>query len=431
MRATVTLLTIFGTLALAVPATACVPATSVQTRIGVMANGILKPAARTATEKALGVAYSRPNAALIDATAPQAQNASSQAAGLATVLTIINRGPGNGPAQPPTDLVAYSAGVRRQLSLNRPALAVIENEEIAPKFYSGTPQDYLAELGAAVRVAHEMGYQVTNGGLVSQAVALMTWNDLWSRGLRAEADRYGQRVFTGSGGSPRILAGLPDSDHSDRPILANAPDLLALLDRAKLLVAGYRASKMDYVNFHWYHRDTTALAQSVEYLERATGKVAVTNEIGQYERSPASVTSVLQTLVGLHLPYVIWYAADGKNAYGLFGADRVLRPNGVAFRDYALAHRYGRPPAGSRPCPRRPASVTRIGLARNRITVRLTCHSDGQTCTGTVSAAARQRSYRIAPGRSAIVRFRVPATGGITVRVTRDAGRPVRRRLKR
>ena len=287
----------------AAPASACEPSV---TRLGVMANGIQKAADRTATEQALGAGYARPNAALIDATAPQAQNASSQAAGLKTVVTIVNRGGGSQPAAPPADLAAYGAGVRRQLQLNRPALAVIENEEIAPKFYSGTPEQYLVQLETAVRVAHEEGYEVTDGGLVSNATALMTWDDLWSRGKHAEADDYARRVWDPARSQERaILADIPTSADPAKPILGASPTLRSLYDRAKTLMAGYRASKMDYVNFHWYHRDTEALAQSVAYLQRATGKPAVTNEIGQYDTSPETVTAILGELVDLKVEYAV------------------------------------------------------------------------------------------------------------------------------
>ncbi len=66
-----------------------------------------------------------------------------------------------------------------------------------------------------------------------------------------------------------------------------------------------------------------------------TGKRAVTNEIGQYDLSPATVTGLVRETLALRMPYVVWFASDGTAAKGLVDTDGALRPNGVAFRDLA------------------------------------------------------------------------------------------------
>lgn len=84
---------------------------------------------------------------------------------------------------------------------------------------------------------------------------------------------------------------------------------------AKTLIPGEGASSLDYVNFHWYGNDPGALRESIEYLKRATGKRAVTTEIGQWDSGAQAnadqVTSELGVLTDEQLPYALWFDNDG------------------------------------------------------------------------------------------------------------------------
>ena len=75
----------------------------------------------------------------------------------------------------------------------------------------------------------------------------------------------------------------------------------------------------------------------MRFLERVVGRPAVSNEMGQFDRSPSTVVSLLKESVALRLPYVVWFAGDGDPAVGLVDADGTLRANGRAFRDYVAA----------------------------------------------------------------------------------------------
>ena len=80
--------------------------------------------------------------------------------GVHRVLTIVARRAGSTvTSAPPADLDAYGRGVARQIRLNDPQLAVIENEEQAPRFYDGSPEQYLRQLEVAVRAAHSRGHE--------------------------------------------------------------------------------------------------------------------------------------------------------------------------------------------------------------------------------------------------------------------------------
>lgn len=74
-------------------------------------------------------------------------------AGFKLIFTVRNSGGPREPAQPPEDLSAYKERLGRILEQIHPEFLVIENEENADLYYSGTPEDYATQLKAAVEVA--------------------------------------------------------------------------------------------------------------------------------------------------------------------------------------------------------------------------------------------------------------------------------------
>lgn len=94
-------------------------------------------------------------------------------AGVKVLLNIYNKDR-NGPsatnragkqkqvAGPPTDLGAYRAQVAKLLDTYKPALVSVENEENG-RYYSGTPSQYIEELGAATDVAHQKATRCPTG----------------------------------------------------------------------------------------------------------------------------------------------------------------------------------------------------------------------------------------------------------------------------
>lgn len=310
-------------------------------RVGVDAANAPTAMARNARARALGVRYVRTSAVRLGHPTQERPKPLDAAlrAGFRLVLNVNNQpGGASTPAVPPTDLAAYRTALDRTLVRYHPALLVVENEELAPKFYSGTPRQYLAQLAAAVSVAHKRHRLVTNGGIVDGAVILLTWRDLWVRGHHAEADAFIRNVQDGRPLARRIRNDIPDSQHPHRAILAHHVIPRVLLARARELIRGFRASKMDYVNFHWYQSGPKPFGQAVAYLRRATHKRAVTNEIGQFDSKGSTVTELLRAALKLRLPFTVWYGGDGNPAVGLFEPDDSLRPNGVAFRDFLAAH---------------------------------------------------------------------------------------------
>jgi hypothetical protein len=264
---------------------------------------------------------------------PSTRVSDAQAQGFEVMLTTTN---GAFPANPPTDVAAYQAKLDQALTDHPTPVVAIENEPTADKYYSGTPDQYLAELAAAIPVAHAHGVKISDGGLVSAGVQLSTWQDLWLHQGCAAADHYAAIAFPWSRIGGQVITDLPSCADPNRPILGSNPKALQVLNDTNALIAGFRSLPIDYVNFHWYQSTPEAMETTVEFLRRATGKQVVTNEIGQFDTSPDTLRGLLDMTAKLHIPWVTWFASDGSGgAMGLFNnTDGSIRSNGLAFRDF-------------------------------------------------------------------------------------------------
>lgn len=265
----------------------------------------------------LGVAYLRPESVFLEppdrAACPTCDIA--RQAGLELVLTVRANGPS--ATSPPADLTAFEHALGAALDRYRPAVLVVENEENSALFYAGTPSEYLAELAAACRVAHERGIPCANGGLVSALVVLLVYDHYRSTQGVAASEAFADRAFTPE---QRNVLGSPEAE--------------AQIGKGKQLLAGYRAAGADYVNFHWYQPDARALGEAVTFLRTSTGLPVISNEMGQFTDDPAQTTAVLDAAVRAGLPLVVWFGLDGPKARGLVNPDGTLRPTGEAFKRF-------------------------------------------------------------------------------------------------
>jgi hypothetical protein len=197
------------------------------------------------------------------------------------------------------------------------------------KYNVGKPEDYINELNAACEVAHAKGVKVTNGGIGSTMLIILTYHDYVARGMTAEANDFARRMIP-----PEIVRQS-----------FNREDMIAKLNFAKKLLGAYKNTAIDYVNFHWYQparindesTDTTvdvkAVSEVVNYLKRVTGKPVISNETGQRNNSPNVVAETLKAFYYAKVPFVLWYSGDGKTdgAVALHNLNGTLRRNGDAY----------------------------------------------------------------------------------------------------
>ncbi len=265
-----------------------------------------------------------------------------QKAGYKIILNVAYLPQGGGPQSFPTNLEEYKRRLNEILSTYKPEVVVVENEEYNTTYHTGTAQQYINELKAAIEVAHSKGLKVTNGGLTARVMTMMVWKDYKDRALNTEADDFARRTM-----SPDLLA--------DIPKLTKHKSVAIGMQVFDELLNAYKTLDIDYVNFHWYepigqrknanaltvtHIDTKALGEAVDYIRRRTGKSVITNEIGQFNQSPDMVKDILEKCVELKLPYIIWYSGDGGEgkAVALTNLDGSLRENGRVFADFVKQH---------------------------------------------------------------------------------------------
>lgn len=289
---------------------------------------------RISLVKSLGVTYFRPNAPFVDRSSGSCDECeAAAAAGLKLILTVRANGGGQQPTSPPADLAAYQRGLADILNRYPPAILVVENEENSSTFYTGTPEQYGAQLGAACETAHARGIPCANGGLVSTMVAFLVYDDYLQKGLTLQAASFASRAFT-----PWVQS------------LLGTPEYHSQVQKGKALLAQDRAAGVDFLNFHWYINDSEAFGEAVSYLRGALGVAVICNEMGQYDTDPSWVTGLLQAVLDQRLPVAVWYSVDATKAIALMNPDATLRPNGVAFQQF-VRDRF--PPPRGRPIHRR------------------------------------------------------------------------------
>ncbi len=292
---------------------------------GVMISGTTSQVkAQTAVK--LGAKYYRPISIFLDKWSGSCGECDAAVnAGLKLVLTIRNNGGAGQPSTPPSDLNAFKRTLAQIVDKYKPEVLVIENEEnSAAIFYSGTTSQYLQELKAGCEVAHQKGIKCTNGGLVSSLVVVLVADSYKQAGDPNKADEYLSRTLIGA---KQAMISQIDSVKGREQ-----------LTKGRELLAGYKGAGADFANFHWYIADTKALAEAVTYLRSTSGLPVMTNEVGQQANTDsAQVTSVMQEIKTLGLPYALWFSMDTNppnGARALNETNSTLRPNGEAYASF-------------------------------------------------------------------------------------------------
>lgn len=273
----------------------------------------------------LGVPFYRPRDIGIDTWKGESQEMETlRSAGLKLVVTVRNKGPAGSPpapSAPPADLEKYRQTLGEVLDRYPPELLAVENKEDLPGNWSGTPEQYGVELKAASETAHARGIKCTNGGLSSDLIVTLTWDHYREQGLNDEADD-----FLGRAAGPGIQEMMKTEQGRARVEYS--------IRQGQRFLDQYRTAGIDYVNFHWFVKDARALAEAVAFLRDATGLCPVSNEMGQRDADPETVTALLRASLDLGLPFVIWYSVDRTDTKALENPDTTLRDNGRAFQAF-------------------------------------------------------------------------------------------------
>jgi hypothetical protein len=269
-------------------------------------------------------------------------------AGFKVMLTINHATSVSGAMKPyPTGsaLTTYLGQLTTFLANNTAYFPIvcIQNEEGNQNYWDlSDPENaaarYLEMLDGAITRVHASGRKVSNGGVMGPALKWMVWKDIKDHQGDGAALEFAQKVFNSG-----EIAGL-----SGRPTNPTFSQTIRFL---QVVIPAYATMNIDYINFHWYEPshtdilgntsiDPSVLLTIVQYLERVTGKTAITNELGQHNTAPNIIPQMLQVLTDLRMPYITLYDGDGPaspgtgEAYALHNSDNTLRPNGVAFNTF-------------------------------------------------------------------------------------------------
>jgi hypothetical protein len=223
-----------------------------------------------------------------------------QDSGLLCAMTVNNR-PVQDVTYFPTGpaLTAFIVTLDSLLDIRKPDILFIENEEGKAEYHKGNVTDYLAELNAAVTVAHDHGVPIGNGGTTQGVVfALRKW--------------YRDRGRLDSIAWINDAASLNPNE--------NASYAQQQLGWYLPLLAGFATSQMDYVNFHWYEpprTDTTPVVTSkivpplINFLRVTTGHPVVTNEAGGRNSSTPLLIEMFDEIKNAGCPWIIYFDGTG------------------------------------------------------------------------------------------------------------------------
>ena len=254
------------------------------------------------------------------------------------VFLTVNYFPTNQPFVTPAQLSTATAALRAYIHNKIKGYAnkiSFDNEENSAIRTGAIAADYINWLQAATQAAHDSGMTATNGGLTGKYFKRWVWKWLANQPSRsADAAAFAAAEFR-----PSEVAGLANWDIN--------PSFSYFTKLTDTLIAAYASIPIDWVNFHWYEPDndttvhtidTRFIGFAVEALQAVTGKIAITNELGQHNSWATIPTQLLTKLVSLNMPYIIWYSGDGQGdfhlAYALSDSAVELRPNGYDFKQF-------------------------------------------------------------------------------------------------
>ncbi len=219
------------------------------------------------------------------------------------------------PFVPANEMDKYKAQLREILTVCRPDYLMIENEETADIFHSGSAYEYLNQLSAASEVARSMGIPISNGGLTNPGLQMCTYRWLVTNNQTVAAnDFYNNCMDSRTKKAAKYRGTNKDMD--------------AKADETAYLLSNY-GKLIDFVNFHWYEpllkysygifknntSDVTpgALKQVSSYIRAMTGLDAISNEVGITNENEKLVTSVLKDFAANNIKTLVWFSATSEN----------------------------------------------------------------------------------------------------------------------
>lgn len=216
----------------------------------------------------------------------------------------------------------------------------LDNEQQTKSFHDGPMSDYVNTLHTFWNVFHPKGVKVTDGG-ITHTVARRIKTYQYVR------DKYGMTEAT------TFATNAEMSPHQVR--YANGIDSDAQFDEdvGELNTIFSGRFWVDYFNFHYYENPqsetetevaTNEMRYEKEMIEFVGKRPAISNENGVTNFEPLLIANTMAEFYRLGVEYVQVWSGDGSGggvgAVYYTNSAGVIQPNGIALRDWILAHKH-------------------------------------------------------------------------------------------
>jgi hypothetical protein len=252
--------------------------------------------------------------------------------GLPLVLGVRANGGPTTPTSPPADPAKYQADLGSVLDAYPGAIAavVIEDEVDTPARWSGTVDQYLAELAAGCAAAHQRGVRCTDSGVSSTNMLFLMADYYESEGSPTLA----LGVLAAAGDNPEVVAAFPAwPPAGDAEVMAALAARKPALDGAKALIAGARGAGVDLADFHFFESDLDTFDLAVAYMRNRSGcNTVMTGAFGLRAEDELAASRVLSDAHEFGLGLAVWASRAGGGEALVVDASGAMMANGTAFQ---------------------------------------------------------------------------------------------------
>lgn len=217
-----------------------------------------------------------------------------------------------------------------------------------------TTSQYLRMLDDAVPVIHALGYKVSDGGFSTPSTIFYEWACLMytdcnrtRSGIARQraADAFASASLRLNIHTRAAYSLLPTYSAPDDNFVSGRRFVAARIRKVAGLIAGYRRSGQDYINFHEYYIDPITAGKIIRDVSVTAGLIPIEGEVGNDNDDATYVTAVSVEARNIGIPYLLWWDFDTTGGVrALTNRDGTLRPSGQAFANLIAAR--GRRPSG-------------------------------------------------------------------------------------
>ncbi len=302
-----------------------------------------KPEHRIQIAKELGATWYRPAPVLLNGDARCEDCEAARSAGMNLVLVVRNANSSSKPSTPVSDPADFKQKVRSVLDREKPGILAVENEPDDPKNFSGSPEEFRAELTAACEVAREMKVSCANGGFSSRNIALLTIDQRYASDPTDAANiaNTTEIVRVGGHGTDFNILGTPVANVGEnrKPVIDATRKFLDKnqheIDRMRQFIEAVNQSKVDRLNFHWYELQVDNLPKVLDSLHELSKLPLMSDGMGDKSGRAFAVGEQVKTSFDNYVWPMIWQGTDDHEIQGLVDKNGKLRPTANAFKSEA------------------------------------------------------------------------------------------------